>query len=389
MLQKFLVSYTISRASFMIDEKAYEYKVTASGRVNIIGEHVDYCGGKVMPCALSLKNTVYVRANNTNSINVKWTTVSDTVTISLDKLSECDHKHAKYIAGCAHLWRKAGHKVVGCDMLIDCNVPFGSGLSSSAAIEVSAIVALAVVAGEQPNSVEVALTAQKAEHEFAGVMCGIMDQYASACGKAGHAMLLDCSTLDCQYIPVKLGEYSIVLIDSNKPHNLVESKYNERRAETEEALRLLQQKLNVSCLAEVTARQLEENRQILPPIVYKRAKHVVDECDRVRIAATAMREGNVRVLGEVLNASHKSLADLYEVTGRELDVLAYTAQAYPHCVGSRMTGGGFGGCTVSLVETHAVEDFKRFVAQEYTRQTGYNALCYDVEISDGITYEKI
>lgn len=362
---------------------------SAAGRVNLIGEHVDYCGGQVLPCALSLKNTVYIRPNGTNNINIGWTTVSDIVSVSLDNLCECDHKHAKYVVGCAYLWQKAGHKLVGCDMLIDCGVPFGSGLSSSAAIEVSVIVALATVAGEKPNNVEVALIAQKTEHEFVGVKCGIMDQYASACGKKGHAMLLDCSTLKCQYIPVKLGDYSIVLINSNKPHNLVESKYNERCAETELALKLLQRNLDVGCLAEVTLIELEQNKQLLSPTIYKRAKHVVEECERVRLAAEAMRNGDVIEFGNLLNASHKSLAELYEVTGSELDVLANTAQAYPHCIGSRMTGGGFGGCTVSLVKTDKVQDFKRVVAQEYLKQTGYGAICYDAEIADGITYEKI
>ena len=373
----------------MTNQQSYQYKVTAAGRVNIIGEHVDYCGGHVMPCALSLKNTVYVRANGSDCINIEWTTFSDKVCVSIDNLCECDHRHAKYVAGCAYLWQKAGHKLVGCDMLIDCQVPFGSGLSSSAAIEVSVIAALATVAGEQPNNVEVALIAQRAEQDFAGVMCGIMDQYASACGKAGHAMLLDCSTLDCQYIPVKLGDYSIVLINSNKPHNLVESRYNQRRAETEQALQLLQSKLDVSCLAQVSPQQLRDNKYLLPPTVYNRAKHVVDECERVAQAAVAMRKGNVRKLGQLLNASHDSLSKLYEVTGRELDVLAYTAQSHPACLGSRMTGGGFGGCTVSLVKTDAVNDFKQYVTQQYSKQTGYDAICYDTDISDGITVEKL
>lgn len=373
----------------VINAKDYQYKVSASGRVNLIGEHVDYCGGQVLPCALSLKSTVYVRPNGTNRINIQWTTTADVVSLDLDGLRECRHKHAKYVAGCAYLWQKAGHNVVGCDLLIDCKVPFGSGLSSSAAIEVSVIAALAAVAGESPDSVEVALIAQKAEHEFAGVNCGIMDQYASACGKAGHAMLLDCKTLHCRYIPVDFGEYSLVLINSNKPHNLVESRYNERRAETEQALALLQQKLKVKCLSEVTPQQLEQNKHLLPPVIYKRAKHVVEECDRVRLATVAISSCDVAALGQLLNASHKSLSELYEVTGKELDVLAYAAEKYPYCVGSRMTGGGFGGCTISLVQTDKVEDFKRFVKARYKQQTGYDAICYDAEISDGITCEKI
>ena len=163
----------------MIDEKKYAYKVSAAGRVNIIGEHVDYCGGKVMPAALSLKNTVYVRPNGTNRINISWTTLPDSVSLDIDKLdSYKELTHGKYQAGSAYLWQKAGHKIVGCDMLQDCTVPFGSGLSSSAAIEVSTIAALATVAGEPFDKVEVALTAQAAEREYAGVNCGIMDQYA-------------------------------------------------------------------------------------------------------------------------------------------------------------------------------------------------------------------
>ena len=224
----------------MIREEEYTYKVAASGRVNIIGEHVDYRGGKVMPAALSLKNTVYVRPNGTNFINLSWTTLPDTVSLDITRLESYRHlKYGNYQAGSAYLWQKAGHKIVGCDMVQDCKVPFGSGLSSSAAIEVSTIAALATVAGEEFNSVEVALVAQAAEREYAGVNCGIMDQYASACGKKGMAMLLDCKTLECEYLPLDLGGYTMVITDCKKPHSLVESKYNERREETERPWKFL------------------------------------------------------------------------------------------------------------------------------------------------------
>ena len=190
----------------MTDKKAYAYKVTAAGRVNIIGEHIDYCGGKVFPAALSLKNTVYVRPNGTKNINLSWTTLPDKVSLDTENLLRYKSlKYGNYQAGSALMWQLAGKKLVGCDMLHDCTVPFGSGLSSSAAIEVSTIAALAAVAGEEIDPVEIALLAQKAEREFAGVNCGIMDQYASACGKSGNAMLLDCKTLKCEYVPVKMG----------------------------------------------------------------------------------------------------------------------------------------------------------------------------------------
>ena len=237
----------------MINEKEYMYKVSAAGRVNLIGEHVDYCGGKVLPAALSLKNTVYVRPNGTDKINLAWTDIPARITLDIGRLGEYrDVKYANYPAGCAWLWHQAGHKIVGCDMLFDCTVPFGSGLSSSAAIEVSTLAAFSVLAGEELDHVKIALTAQQAEREYAGVNCGIMDQYTSACGKKDHAILLDCKTLEREYVPILLGDYTLVIANCNKPHNLVESKYNERRAETERALELLQTKADISCLAELT-----------------------------------------------------------------------------------------------------------------------------------------
>ena len=374
----------------MTDEKQYTYKVTAAGRVNIIGEHVDYCGGKVFPAALSLCNTVYVRPNGTDKINLRWTTLNDEVSLDVGQLeSYRGTGHGSYQAGSALMWQKAGHKLVGCDMLQDCTVPFGSGLSSSAAIEVSTIAALAAAAGENFDPVEVALLAQKAEREFAGVNCGIMDQYASACGKKNCAILLDCKTLEREYVPLKLGDCSLVIANCNKPHNLVESKYNERRAETEEALALLRPVTGASCLADIMPAMFANCRGLLNGKVLARATHVVGECDRVIKAADAMRRGDLAALGSLLNASHASLRDLYEVTGRELDALAAAAQSHPACLGSRMTGAGFGGCTISLVRTAAVGDFKSYVGARYEKATGYAAKFYDATVADGITVTNL
>jgi galactokinase len=216
-----------------------------------------------------------------------------------------------------------------------------------------------------------------------------MDQYASACGKKDSVMLLDCKTLKCEYIPCKLGDYSLVIIDCNKPHNLVESKYNERRQQTEQALELLQQKVKADCLADITPEQYKSICGILPPEIEKRARHVIEECARVESAKDKLIGGDIVGLGKILNASHASLRDLYEVTGRELDVLAELAQNHPACVGSRMTGGGFGGCTISLVKSDMVQDFKTQVLTEYRKATGYKAMCYDAQISDGIIVKKL
>ncbi len=373
----------------MWSKSDFPFEVSAAGRVNLIGEHVDYCGGKVLPCALSLKNTVYARPNGEDVIRIRWTDLPDEATLRLDALEEGRrHPYAKYHAGCAALWRAAGHTVVGCDLLMDCTVPFGSGLSSSAAIEVSTIAALATVAGEPFDPVEVALVAQKAEHEYAGVNCGIMDQFVSANGRAGCALLLDCATLQKEDIPVALGDCVLVIADCKKPHSLVKSKYNERRAEVEEALRILQKRIDADCLADVRPYLLEEYKKLLLPVVYRRAKHVVEECERVRRAVQYLRSGNVVAFGELLNASHASLRDLYEVTGKELDTLADAAQSHPACLGSRMTGAGFGGCTVSIVRREAEENFKAFVAEKYERATGYRAAFYRAEIADGIVVKR-
>ena len=368
--------------------KEYEYKVSAAGRINLIGEHVDYCGGKVMPAALSLNNTVYIRPNGTNQINLEWTTLPDKVTLDIDRLDSYKNlKYGNYQAGAALMWQRAGHRIMGCDMLQDCTVPFGSGLSSSAAIEVSTIAALATLAGEPLDKVDIALKAQQAEREYAGVNCGIMDQYASACGKKDSVMLLDCKTLECEYLPLKLGAYSLVITNCKKPHNLVESKYNERREETDKALKILQQKFDITCLADLTPAQ--NYAAMLPHVLRKRVEHVVTECERVRIATLALKAGNMEMLGGLLNKSHASLRDNYEVTGREPDALVEAAQSQSCCIGSRLIGGGFGGCTISLVKTNCVDEFKEFTYNTYFKATGYKAEFYDTEISDGITVTKL
>lgn len=371
-----------------IDASEYEFTVSAAGRVNIIGEHVDYCGGKVLPAALSLKNTVYVRKNGTDRINLSWTTLPDKVSLDINRLDGYRGiKYGNYQAGSLLMWKNAGHRLVGCDMVMDCTVPFGSGLSSSAAIEVSTIAAMATAAGEKISPVDVALCAQKAEKEFAGVNCGIMDQYASACGRKNNAMLLDCKTLDCRYVPIELGDYELVIINSKKPHNLIESKYNERRAETELALSVLQKYTGASCLADVTTDELERYGKHLPETVRRRARHVVTECARVSAAVRALGRGDMAELGSLLDASHASMRDDFEITGFELDALAQAAREHEACVGSRMTGGGFGGCTVSIVERGGVADFKKSVCEKYLAATGYTAECYETEISDGIIIE--
>ena len=364
---------------------------TAAGRINVIGEHVDYCGGKVFPAALNLNCGVYGRKNGENVIRVAASDFKEVITLDIDKLDSYKGlKWGNYQAGVAYYLQESGTPIVGCDLLYDCTVPFGSGLSSSAAMEVSTAVALSEYAGVKYNKIDLALISQKAENKYAGVNCGIMDQFASAMGKKDHAILLDCSTLEYEYVPLLLGDYCLVVANCNKPHNLVESKYNVRRHEVETALKAIQKvKPEVACLAELTPKEFNEVKYVLSGVVSKRAEHVVMECKRVQDAVEALKAGDLVELGRLLNESHYSLRDLYEVTGRELDTLSALARKETGCLGSRMIGAGFGGCTISIVKKSAVEGFIRRVGKAYFDAIGYRASFYETSIEDGITEQKL
>lgn len=363
---------------------------TAAGRINLIGEHIDYCGGQVFPASLNLRCNVYGKRTDNQVIRLAFKGIEGIVTLAIDKLNEYrDLKIGNYQAGVAYFMQQKGVKLVGCDLYYDCTVPFGSGLSSSAAIEVATAVALYEYAGEKYDKVEVALLAQKAENKYVGVNCGIMDQFASAMGRKSKAILLDCSTLAYEYVPLELKEYCIVVANCNKPHNLIESKYNERRKEVETALKSIQKVKKLSCLAQVGVQAFEEVKDLLTPTIQKRVEHVVTECARVGQAVQCLREGNLIEFGRLLNESHFSLRDLYEVTGNELDTLTDLARKQEECLGSRMIGAGFGGCAISLVKKSAVEGFIQKVGMAYKDAVGYEATFYQTSIEDGITVSKL
>ncbi len=363
---------------------------TAAGRINVIGEHVDYCGGKVFPAALNLRCNVYGRKNGTNKIRVAASTYKEVVELDIENLDSYKSlKYGNYQAGVAYYLQEEGTPIIGCDLLYDCTVPFGSGLSSSAAIEVATAVALSEYAEVEYDKVKLALLCQKAENKYAGVNCGIMDQFASAMGKKDHAVLLDCSTLEYEYVPLKLGDYCIVVANCNKPHNLVESKYNVRRHEVETALKEIQKVKKINSLAELTPKEFKEVKYLLSGVVGVRAEHVVMECARVKEAVKALKAGDIVELGRLLNESHYSLRDLYEVTGKELDTLSDFARKETCCLGSRMIGAGFGGCTISIVKKDAVEGFIARVGLAYFNAIGYRASFYETSLEDGVTVSKL
>ncbi|AEY65334.1 galactokinase [Clostridium sp. BNL1100] len=368
------------------------------GRVNLIGEHIDYCGGFVFPAALSLDSTVVARVNNNNMLRLAATDLPDRVEVKLDELESAKSlKWGNYQAGVAYVLQNSGYKLVGVDMLFHDTVPLGSGLSSSAAIELATAVTLVTLSNEafgvtKPiDMVEMAVLGQKVENEFCGVSCGIMDQFASAMGKKEHAILLDCGTLKYQYLPLRLEGYKIVLGNTKKKRALGESKYNERVRECAEGLKILQQYLpNKKNLCNITISEFEQYKSMIEnEVIRKRVTHVIWENDRVIRAAEALKKNDLTELGRLLVEANASIRDLYEVTGKELDTMTAEAMKVEGVIGARMTGAGFGGCTINIVPEDKADLFIQQVGDNYKEQTGITPEFYVSEISDGAREIKI
>lgn len=368
------------------------------GRVNLIGEHTDYNGGYVFPAALTMRTAIAYRKRNDNIIKMMATDLDDVVCADINNLGGYkDLWWGNYQIGIADVMKKKGYEICGCDMLFDDTTPHGGGLSSSAAIEVATALAFATVSNEikgikEPvDMVEMAKISQQAEHEYIGVMCGIMDQFASAMGKKNHAIMLNCKTLEYDLVPVNIEGYKLVISNTNKKRSLADSKYNERRSECEEAVEGLKKSMpDITCLADVTPEQFEQYRKdIANPIAAKRAEHVVYEIDRVVKSRQALNKNDIAEFGRLMNASHDSLRDLYQVTGIELDTLVNEARKISGVLGSRMTGAGFGGCTVSIVKDESVDEFIKTVGENYTEKIGYAPSFYISEIGDGGRETKI
>ena len=361
----------------------------APGRVNLIGEHTDYNGGHVFPCALTLGTYGLARKREDRtlrfySVNFEKLGVVET---SLDDL--VPHKEASwtnYPKGVMWAFEKRGYRLEhGLDILIWGNIPNGSGLSSSASLEVLTGVILKDIFGfDQVSMVDIALIGQDAENNFNGCNCGIMDQFASAMGKKDHAIFLDTNTLNYEYAPVVLEDAKIVITNSKVKHSLVDSAYNDRRNESETALRELQTEVEIQTLGDLTEEEFEMHKNaIKDPIRQKRAKHAVYENQRTIRAVEALKNNDVELFGKLMNASHQSLRDDYEVSCEEIDILVDLAQAMPGVLGSRITGGGFGGCTVSIVKNDTVDRFVEEIGKAYQEKVGHEAEFYVVEIGDG------
>lgn len=360
----------------------------APGRVNLIGEHTDYNGGHVFPCALTLGTYGFARKREDNklrfySVNFDRLGVIES---SLDDLTPYKAANwTNYPKGVMWAFEKHGYKLPsGLDILIYGNIPNGSGLSSSASLEVLTGVILKDMFGFAVSMVEIAQIGQYSENNFNGCNCGIMDQFASAMGKKDHAIFLDTNTLEFEYAPVVLENAKIVITNSKVKHSLVDSAYNDRRNECETALKELQEVVDIKTLGDLTEEEFEAHKDaIKSEIRRKRAKHAVYENQRAIKAVAALKENDVETFGKLMNASHVSLRDDYEVSCEEIDILVDLAWATDGVVGSRITGGGFGGCTVSIVKNDAVDNFVETIGAKYEEKVGHKAEFYVVDIGNG------
>ena len=360
----------------------------APGRVNLIGEHTDYNGGYVFPCALSFGTYAIARKIEAKKVRVFSTNFEGLGVIEFDLeglVYDKAQDWANYPKGVVKVFQDAGYVIDGgFEILFFGNIPNGAGLSSSASIELATCVVLKGLFNLDLDMVSMVKLSQKAENQFIGVNCGIMDQFAIGKGKEGKAILLDCNTLDYRYADIKLDGASIVIANTNKRRGLADSKYNERRGECTRALEDLQKTLNIKALGELTVAQFEENKHLIVNDIDRvRAKHAVYENERTKLAVKVLEEGNIERFGKLMNESHISLRDDYEVTGIELDTLVALAWEHEGVIGSRMTGAGFGGCTVSIVKDENVSSFIKNVGEQYAAKIGYAAEFYVASIGEG------
>lgn len=352
--------------------------VRAPGRVNLIGEHTDYNDGFVLPMAIDRALWMAIRPRTDRVVHLHALDFGDEIHFSLDSFTRADAGPAEYVKGVAWALRGAGFKLSGFEGVIHGSVPVGAGLSSSAALEIAAARAFAAVSDLAWDAKQMAKLAQQAENDWVGVNCGIMDQMISAAGQAGHALLIDCRTLEVEPAPLPDGT-AVVVMDTGTRRGLVDSAYNERRARCESAAAAF----GVKALRDVTPEMFEAHAGVLDSVTRRRARHVITENLRTLQASRAMRQGDAATLGDLMQASHISLRDDFEVSSPALDTMTAIALDHDACYGARMTGAGFGGCAVALVEREGAADFAGYVDRAYRRRSGHEPQLYICQASPG------
>ena len=357
----------------------------APGRVNLIGEHTDYNQGFVMPAAIDLYCWVAIAARSDRRLEIHSSEFGDTVSVDLNDTALSRRSDwSDYVVGTALALQNSGFELCGANIVVRGQVPIGSGLSSSAAIEVSTGYALLDVSKARIDLKRLAMVCRQAENEFVGARVGIMDQFISAHGRAGHALLLDCRSLESKALPIPSGVL-LGVCNTGVKHQHAAGEYNVRRAQCEEGVRRLSSVLpGIQSLRDVTRFELQQHKSLLPEVIYRRCRHVVTENERVQHAAEALLNGDLRALGALMADSHRSMRDDYEISCSELDTMVEIASAQQGVIGSRMTGGGFGGCTINLIHADAAESFRLLVAAEYEKRTHIRPDIYIVSASDGV-----
>jgi len=367
-------------------QKKPDHIFFSPGRVNLIGEHIDYNGGKVMPCAISLGTYLAISKNTDKVFRFQSLDFPETAELHLQgSYTKSGKEWFNYPLGILNEVLNLGHAVSGLDMLFDGNLPIGAGLSSSASIEVLMTYALDQLFQLNIQKVEIALLSKKVENEFIGVNCGIMDQFAVTFGEKNRAILLNCDSLEHELLPFDTGNFSLVIINTNKTRSLTDSKYNERFAECGAALKALKKEIDAKNLCDIDVKTFQSYKHLINDwVLEKRALHVISENFRVNKAAKVLSENNLNEFGQLMYQSHQSLKDLYEVSGIELDTIVEFCKNNEHCLGARMTGAGFGGCAIALVDKSKIDKFGKSLIEFYKEKIGYEPNVFASEIGNGV-----
>jgi galactokinase len=357
----------------------------APGRVNLIGEHTDYNEGFVLPMAIDCETVVAASPRDDRRVRASSMNLNEAVEFDLDQPGEPQRGlWLDYLEGVAWALEDDGVRLRGADLMVSSDVPLGAGLSSSAALEISVGLALASVSGQRVDGVRLALAGQRAEHVYVGTQCGIMDQLVATHAEVGHALLIDCRSLRAQPVPLETTKISIVICDSQVKHELSSSEYNTRRAECERGVEILKKTLpEIRALRDVSVEDFNHHQERLPEPIRRRCRHVVTENERTLLAVEALRQGEMEEMGRLMERSHISLRDDYEVSCAELNLLVEIAGNFHGCLGARMTGGGFGGSTVNLVRREALPEFQDIISREYPRATNISPKIYVSDAGGG------
>lgn len=358
--------------------------IRSPGRINIIGEHTDYNSGFAMPAAIDKSIYIAIAKRDDEEIHLYSKSYKQAYQTTVSKVKVSDITWANFILGVVDQINKRGYKIGGFDLYIDGDVPLGAGLSSSAAVECATAYALSILFSLSVSSLDIALIAQKAEHAFAGVNCGIMDQFASVFGKKDHAIVLDCRSMEYRYVPLDMKDHKLLLLNSNVKHSLAESAYNARRAKCEQGVALIK-KLHpeVESLRDVTIEQLEKYVKAEDDEAYIKCRFIIEENSRLVKAAQYLEQGNLQDLGQLMYKTHEGLSRDYEVSCKELDFLVSSVKGSEYVLGARMMGGGFGGCTLNIIKNETPESFIEEISGKYLREFGHNLTAYIVDTSNG------